>query len=135
MKTAQLIKYLIPAASLVLAFLLGVGYGKWTAQQERWSKFPWEAHTAAKLDHYTRELNLSPEQVSKMQEILERKRERFMEMRKKMRPQFKQLQHDTREEIKSILEPPQQEKFDEMVKRWKARRGHFGRHGPRRQEY
>lgn len=64
-----------------------------------------------------RNLELSPEQRSEIDGILERSHERAQELRHEMGPRVRSLMESTTEEIEAVLSPEQQEDFERMRER------------------
>jgi len=68
----------------------------------------------------TRELSLTPEQAQRVREIFERRRGQVRDMHRELRAQarqrFEQEQAALRTELRAVLTPVQQAKFDALVK-------------------
>ena len=80
------------------------------------------------VDRLTKDLSLTPEQQTKIEEVLTASRTRVETLQRDVRERFEAEQHSLREEIRKILTPEQQQKFDQNEKE----RGRFGRRGPPR---
>lgn len=74
------------------------------------------------MEHFSKKLNLTPEQQSKLSAIMDEKHKKMIALRNEIRPQFIELRKSTQSEIKSILTVEQQKKFDEIHTKWKAKR-------------
>lgn len=78
------------------------------------------------LERFSAKLGLSPEQKTKIQELLESKRQKIKVLRAEVHPKFEEIRNATREEIRQLLTAEQQEKFDAMQSEresyWKRRR-------------
>ena len=75
------------------------------------------------VERLNQSLHLTPDQKKQVADIFERAHPRMMALRSKMKPKFEALRNSTQTEIRKILTPNQQEKFDEtnvkMEERWK----------------
>ena len=74
------------------------------------------------LDKFTRELNLSAEQKSKVEKILESHMPKMKTLRDSVRPQFNALRESIQTEIRAVLRPDQLAKFDKIVQDFKMKR-------------
>ena len=79
------------------------------------------------IERLTRELDLTDDQRSKIEGVLTARRPRLDALQQEVRAKFDAEQEGLRNEIRALLTPPQQQKFDE---REKELRGRFGRRGP-----
>ena len=73
------------------------------------------------LEHFSSELSLTPEQKEEVGAIFEKNRPQMMALQAEMRPKFEALRNLTHEEIRKILTPEQQKKFDVMSARFEKR--------------
>lgn len=80
------------------------------------------------VERLTNDLSLSPEQQSKIEQILTASRTRVETLQRDVRERFDAEQRSLRDEIRQVLTPEQQQKFDQREKE----RGRFGRRGPPR---
>jgi hypothetical protein len=80
------------------------------------------------VERLTNDLGLSAEQQSKIEQILTASRTRVETLQRDVRERFDAEQRSLRDEIRQVLTPEQQQKFDEREKE----RGRFGRRGPPR---
>lgn len=113
---------------VVVAFLLGAFV---TAGVIRWRcGVPWPVRGEARhhylLKKFSTRLNLTEEQKQKVGAILEAKREKIRTIRHDMKPRFDEIWQNTREEIRQVLNPEQQKKFEalnaELEEHWKRKR-------------
>jgi len=81
------------------------------------------------LEKMTRALDLTPDQQEKVQNILDRTRDKMMVLREKNRPAFKRIFQQSQKEIAAVLNPGQKDKFDRLRKRLKQQ---FEKRGERR---
>lgn len=70
----------------------------------------------------SRELNLAPEQKERLGQILEEGRERIVALSRSMKPKYRQIKLETREQIRAILSAEQVERFNEMMQKWDEQR-------------
>ena len=119
---------------IAVGFLLGALVGGIAGNQSCAPPFhrPWSGareHTQAKmLAKFNAKLNLSSEQQQKVSVILQQKRGRIDALRGEMRPKFEEIRNSTRSEIRQILTPEQQAKFDAMIAEREARKKQSGGH-------
>jgi Spy/CpxP family protein refolding chaperone len=83
---------------------------------------------AVLVDRLARELDLTAEQRTKIEEVLTARRTRLETVQREVRARFEEEQRGLRDEIRNVLTPEQQEKFDKN----EQQRGRFGRRGPSR---
>jgi Spy/CpxP family protein refolding chaperone len=69
------------------------------------------------MKRFGEELELSPEQSAKIEFILAESQERTRELWEEVAPQMREEVKATQEEIRSVLTPQQQEKFEELMKK------------------
>lgn len=69
-----------------------------------------------------RDLRLDDAQRAKLDQILEAKRQKLEAVRTETRPRFREIHDAVRLEIRALLTPEQQAKFDKIEADWKARR-------------
>ena len=74
------------------------------------------------LDRYERELDLNAAQKRKLAAILEVSRSEMGEIRKGVRGKLEAVARDTRTQIRELLTPEQQEKFNKLRERRRRRR-------------
>jgi len=78
-------------------------------------------------DRLMRELTLTPAQADSLHTILERRRQQIEKVRGDMRQRMEAEQKGLRDEIRAMLRPDQQKRFDELMARapgpWPGMRG------------
>ena len=74
------------------------------------------------MEHFSKKLNLTSEQQSKLSTIMDEKHKKMIALRNEIRPKFIELRKSTQSEIKGILTVEQQKKFDEIHTKWEAKR-------------
>ncbi len=77
------------------------------------------------LQQFTAKLHSSPDQRAKVAAILEAKRQKIDALRADIRPKFEEIRTSTRTEIRQLLSPEQQQKFDVMDAKFEARAKRF----------
>ncbi|MDE2039817.1 MAG: hypothetical protein KGO96_08670 [Elusimicrobia bacterium] len=71
---------------------------------------------------FSRELGLSDPQRLSVQAALEASAGRLRSLREETAAKFKAIRAQTRSDIRAMLTPEQQKRFDEMARRWDSRR-------------
>ena len=77
------------------------------------------------LNRFSSKLQLTPEQRSRVAAILEAKRQKMEALRAEIRPRFEELRASTSDEIRRLLTPEQQQRFDVMETEWQTQRKRF----------
>jgi Spy/CpxP family protein refolding chaperone len=80
------------------------------------------------VDRLVRDLDLTADQRTKVEEVLTSRRAGMETLQRDVRGRFEAEQRSLRDEIRKVLTPEQQAKFDKNEKE----RGRFGRRGPPR---
>ena len=115
--------------SLLIGFAGGMIFGQWTAHESRHSRWKSGNIRQHMLEKFSRELHLNEEQKTKAAAIFDAKHPQMAAIQSEMKPKFEALRQSTQAELRKILEPGQQKKFDEMnaemEKRWKDREKFF----------
>ena len=110
-----------PRKEILVALVVGVCVGWFAAS--KFSHPPmhdWK--NGRMLERFSRKLDLTPDQKEKVAGILEVKREQFLALRSQVKPQFEEIRSSSRAEIRKLLDPVQQEKFDRLQTEREARR-------------
>jgi uncharacterized protein YeaO (DUF488 family) len=68
------------------------------------------------LAEMQKRMQLSNDQVSKINSIMDETRARFHEVRERYRPEMDALQKDQRDKVRSILSPTQLTEYEKMLK-------------------
>jgi hypothetical protein len=71
------------------------------------------AHTMAM---YTRDLNLNADQQRQIQAILSDMRAKYAALHEKLDPEYEQVRQQGREQIRHLLTPDQQSKFEDLLR-------------------
>jgi Spy/CpxP family protein refolding chaperone len=112
--------------TLLAGFALGLvaagGWGAWYANEHARL---WErpgGHEAKLLKEMTRELDLTHEQSAAVDAILQAQREKIKVIRAEIRPRMEEIRDEAGGEIRSLLQPEQQKRFDLLQERLKEER-------------
>jgi protein CpxP len=68
------------------------------------------------LEHMTKNLELTPEQQAKIQPILDQAKPQVIAVRQEAMQKIKTIRDATRTQIRAVLTPAQQQKFDALQK-------------------
>jgi Spy/CpxP family protein refolding chaperone len=71
---------------------------------------------------FTRDLNLTPNQQTQIQAIMNDTRAHYAALHEKLDPEYEQVRHQGRERIRQILTPEQVPKFEELLRQMDERR-------------
>ncbi len=74
------------------------------------------------MEHFERELKLTPHQKEQLRRILEDHRRRFISLHRTFRPELLRIRESLNHDIRGILTPEQRRKFDRMIHRFPKRR-------------
>lgn len=125
------------AATFLIGFVLGGGASYFTfvdqsLPHETRSARPWERKDKDKDHHPPEEiveslnrdanLNLSLEQRRQVTEIILRTREEYDAIAARSRERFSEARHDSRDQIREVLNPEQMKSFDEFLENRKKKR-------------
>jgi Spy/CpxP family protein refolding chaperone len=115
-----------------LVFVLGIAIGAAGMYGYAWYTGHWHRGSSRHrvIDYLQKELALSQAQTEQLQQIFRVMDQKESDLREQVAPQFRAIREETRNETRKILNPQQLEKFNEMVKRWDARRQRSGRQPP-----
>jgi Spy/CpxP family protein refolding chaperone len=113
----------------VLVFVLGIAIGATGMYSYAWYTGHWHRgfSRARVIEYLQKELALSQTQTEQLQQIFRVMDQKESDLRDQLAPQFRAIREEARTETRKILNPQQLEKFNEMVKRWDARRQKSGR--------
>lgn len=70
----------------------------------------------------TEAVGLRPEQMGRLNAILDDTREEFLALRKRLNPQVDELKQRARNKVRGILDAEQQARFEIFLKRWDEER-------------
>jgi len=121
----------IAALYLAVVFVAGtlfgfVAHGLYRQQTTRANRDPRQflEEYVAKLQ---RDLSLTSDQLMQVTAILDQTGERFREIRKRMDPEFDAIRQQQRQQIKALLNPDQQVKYQQILDEWQRNREKRGR--------
>jgi Spy/CpxP family protein refolding chaperone len=126
------------ALVLILAFLLGavtggvalslyqMHAGWWWHSREDGARFQ-----QFLLRRLTRELDLRPDQRARVEVILRESGAAFARLREDIRPRFREIRTQTREQIRAVLDAEQQQKFERLTAEGRGSTGWWGVRRPR----
>lgn len=119
------------AISIVIGFLLGAFYGQLSGRPH----FPRHGDhgrmKAKMVERLGKDLNLTMDQKKKVEDIFEAKHPQMLALQAEIQPKFEALRQATDAEIRQILSPDQQKKFDEIrTKMEEKHKKHGEKFGP-----
>lgn len=91
-------------------------------------------HMQRRMERMARNLELSEDQQRKIEQVFRASHERMKEMRSQIHPRFLKLREETLNQIREVLTPEQQQRFDQIhekqrlrhERRWKERGRRWG---------
>ncbi len=113
---------------VLLVFLLGAASGGLAVHIIYKSKMDTYLHGSFKareqmiLDRLSRRLDLDDRQRAQLLVIIRQTHDEISSIKKQYRPQMEAVLEKSRQEVRQILRPDQQEKFDQFIKQRKAMR-------------
>lgn len=78
------------------------------------------------LEKFNRKLNLDAEQKTQIDKILQTELQKMNDLRVSMKPEFEKIRASIETQIRAVLKPEQQEKFNTMVEKFEKRRKERG---------
>lgn len=120
------------AAAFLIGLIAGTAIGRWGLRFRSHKHWGSEKHYSRMLKRFSSKLDLTPEQRKQVATILDAKREKIKALHSEIRPEFEEIRTSTKAEIRRLLTPEQQEKFDQLQSKWeshwkKYRHGHGGK--------
>ncbi|HUY13513.1 MAG TPA: hypothetical protein VMX16_07780 [Terriglobia bacterium] len=108
----------------VLTFLLGAVCGGVGLYYYAWSSGHWHNPFSKEtvVKNLTHDLRLNPAQVQQLRSIMDDADQKYDALHKQVEPQFVALHHQTQQRIRQILTPAQVQKFNEMIRRYEAKK-------------
>lgn len=116
----------IAAVVLVITFLSGAAAGFLIAHAGMFRRGPFgrSRHVPQMMvRHLSRSLDLTPDQRTKVEEIVKRRHARIVQLQDSTRPQVRQELDAANREIEAVLTPEQREKFAKLRMRLGHREG------------
>lgn len=111
-------------AGIIIGFFLGGGFGAWQDRQQaaRWMQFSSEQKKEQILGRFSRELKLTPDQQAQVKKILNSTYDQTQTLQAEIRPKFRAIRSEMRQEVRVLLTPEQAKRFDVMEAKWDARK-------------
>lgn len=75
-----------------------------------------------RFEEMKRDLNLTDQQASEIQRIIEQSREKYRALRSETSPRFDAVRAEAQAQIRALLNPEQQQRFDAEIAKRNARR-------------
>lgn len=110
------------ALACLLTFALGTGAGWWAGRELFPRRVDRQQRYQQMLERFGTQLNLTPEQKEQVKVLFEAKRQKMKALREETRPRYDEIRRAAKEDIRKLLTPEQQKKFDQMELEWEARR-------------
>ena len=110
------------SVSILFGFALGVAGTHWYWGKSFGGHWKHPRDPKAFAERFKRKLDLDDEQASKLESIFAAKHKRMEEMRQEIFPKFEAIRSEVHGEIRAVLKPDQQIKFEELRKKREARR-------------
>ena len=114
---------------VIVAFIVGVMVGIVGARgcvrfmvHRHWRSGQFQARM---LQRFSSKLQLTPDQRTHVAAILDQKRQKIDALRAEIQPKFQEIRTSTAAEIRALLTPEQQQKFDAMNAKSEARAKRF----------
>lgn len=111
--------------SIFVAFLFGCLIG--VLAGSRYQKMAYHRYwhsgpdSERALRRLSRDLDLDSEQRTKVKDILEKQRQKMLALHEQASVQLKEVRSSFRAQVRPLLKPDQQQKFQVMVERWDRR--------------
>ena len=81
-----------------------------------------------RFEEMKRDLNLNDQQATAIQSIIEQSREKYRALRNETSPRFDAVRTEAQAQIRALLNPEQQQRFDAEIAKRNARRAEGKRH-------
>ncbi|MDE2292231.1 MAG: hypothetical protein KGL53_09120 [Elusimicrobia bacterium] len=111
-------------------FVLGAAAGAGAMLLPRVLRPSPQRRFARMVDRFSSELKLRPDQKEKVEAVFEARRKRADELHAQFQSSFEALRSSTTADIRAVLDPDQQARFDALRARWEARRRRHPHPGP-----
>jgi Spy/CpxP family protein refolding chaperone len=106
----------LSAACLTLFATVPIGLAQDHAAKDNDRPHRWHHKRGNPVEHLTKALDLTPEQQAKIQPIFEQAKPQLKAARQESREKVRAIRENTMAQIRPILTPQQQEKFDALRK-------------------
>lgn len=106
----------IGAACLSLFATVSLGLAQDPAAKNNDRPNRWQQKRGNPVQHLTKALDLTPDQVAKIQPIFDQAKPQIVAARQESKQKIQAIRENTMAQIRPILTPAQQQKFDAMKK-------------------
>lgn len=106
----------LSAVCLTLFATLTIGLAQDSAAKDNDRPHRWHHKRGNPVEHLTKTLDLTPEQQAKIQPIFDQAKPQLKAARQESRDKVRAIRESTMAQIRPILTPQQQEKFDALKK-------------------
>ena len=106
----------LSAACVALFATVSIGLAQDSAAKNEDRPHRWHHQRGDRLEHLTKTLDLSPEQQAKIKPILEQAKPQMEAARQESKQKMQAIRENTTAQIRPILTPAQQQKFDAIQK-------------------
>jgi protein CpxP len=106
----------LSAACVALFAMVAIGQAQDPAAKNNDRPNRWQHKRGDRLEHLTKTLDLTPEQQAKIKPIFEQAKPQIMALRQETRQKVQAIRENIQSQIRPILTPEQQQKFDAFKK-------------------
>jgi periplasmic protein CpxP/Spy len=106
----------LSAACLALFATVAIGQAQDPAAKNNDRPNRWQHDRGNRMEHLTKALDLTPEQQAKIQPIFDQAKPQIMALRQETRQKIQTIRENIQSQIRPILTPAQQQKFDALKK-------------------
>ena len=106
----------VSAACIALFATVAVGLAQDPAANDSNRRHRWHQKRGNPVEHLTRALDLTPEQQAKIQPIFDQAKPQLKAAREESREKVRAIRENTMAQIRPLLTPEQQQKFDALKK-------------------
>lgn len=120
----RLLVVLLSTVNLIAGVAIGIVVDRTVLTERRWGGRGGRPDPARELE---KKLDLDAEQAKKVREIFAACRPQFEACMREVQPKLDALRQESNNQIRALLRPDQQARFDELRKEWQQH-GHHGDH-------
>jgi Spy/CpxP family protein refolding chaperone len=106
----------LSAACVVLFATVSIGQAQDPAAKNNDRPNRWHHRRGNPVEHLTKALDLTPEQKAKLQPIFDQAKPQLMAVRQEAKQKIDKIRENIQGQIRPILTPEQQQKFDALKK-------------------
>lgn len=106
----------LSAACVALFATVSIGLAQDTSAKNEDRPHRWQHKRGDRLERLTKALDLTPDQVAKIKPIFEQARPQMKAARQESKQKMEAIRENTMAQIRPILTPAQQQKFDAIKK-------------------